>query len=219
MSEKITALKIQKRNPNRVNVYLDGEFAFGLSKISAAWLQVGQELNSEKIKELRELDEHEVAYQRSLNLIKYRPRSSEEIIRNLEKHKTNTEVIDGVLERLHRSGLVNDELFARNWVENRIEFRPRGRRALIAELRKFGIEQEIIEQVLDGLDEEPLAYRVAEKYTRKLEKLEWFDFRRKLTGYLTRRGFGFDVITPVVEGSWNELQEIKELNGNREEDL
>ena len=49
MDQKITALKAQKRNPNRINVYLDGIFAFGLARVVAAWLQVGQTLSDEKI--------------------------------------------------------------------------------------------------------------------------------------------------------------------------
>ena len=63
MTKKVTALKLQKRNKNRVNVYLDGEFAFGLARIVAAWLSTGQELTEEKIAELQAQDNVEVALQ------------------------------------------------------------------------------------------------------------------------------------------------------------
>ena len=53
MGRKITALKAQKRNSQRINVYLDDEFAFGLSRFAAAWLQIGQELSPKKLKSYR----------------------------------------------------------------------------------------------------------------------------------------------------------------------
>ena len=85
MKHKITALKRQKRNPNRVNIYLDGKFAFGLSRIVAGWLEVGQELDDEKISSLQVEDELEVAYQRALKFISHRIRTENEIRRNLNK--------------------------------------------------------------------------------------------------------------------------------------
>jgi len=79
MAKKITGLKLQKRNKNRVNVYLDGEFAFGLSRIVAAWLHTGQELSDEKIAELLSKDDVEIALQRALNFLSYRARSEKEV--------------------------------------------------------------------------------------------------------------------------------------------
>ena len=86
MKRKITGLKVQKRNSNRVNVYLDGEFAFGLSRITAAWLEIGVELDQDQIQKLQSEDDAEVAYQKALNFLSYRPRSERELIENLSKH-------------------------------------------------------------------------------------------------------------------------------------
>ena len=80
---KITALKVQKRNPNRVNVYLDDEFAFGLARIVAAWLHIGQELSVDKIALLQAQDAGEVAYLQALHFISFRPRSEVEVHRKL----------------------------------------------------------------------------------------------------------------------------------------
>ena len=154
MSGIVTAMKVQKRNPQRVNVYLDGEYAFGLARITAAWLQIGQQLSDEKIAQLKAQDSHEAAYQKALGFLDYRPRSSAEVRKNLEKHGYDPEVIEQVLERLGRSGLVNDGQFAQTWVDNRSEFRPRGRRLLSMELRQKGLDDEAIETALSGLDEE-----------------------------------------------------------------
>ena len=205
MSGRVTALKVQKRNPQRVNVFLDGEYAFGLSRITAAWLQVGQELSDEKVAQLQAEDARESAYQRATRLLDYRPRSAAEVQRRLREKDIPDEVISDVSERLQRSGLVNDERFAQTWVENRSAFRPRGRRLLAAELRQRGVESEAIEQALDGLDEEELAYQAGLKQSRRLAGLERVDFQRRLAGFLLRRGFGYAVIKPVIERIWNEM--------------
>lgn len=202
MAKKVTALKLQKRNKNRVNVHLDGEFAFGLSHIVAGWLQIGQELTEDKINELKAKDEVEIALQRALNFLSYRPRSAKEVEKNLKKHKTDPQVIEQVLERLQRGKLVDDGNFAQLWVENRSEFRPRGRQALRMEMRQKGITDEIIEETLQDLDEEELAYRAAEKQVRKYKSLEWQDYRKKMSGFLARRGFPYAIIKPVTERVW-----------------
>lgn len=200
----ISALKVQKRNPQRVNVYLDGEFAFGLARITAAWLHVGQKLSKDKISQLKEQDTQEAAYQRALRLLSFRPRSSAEIRQKLVRLGFTDEVIESALTRLMRSGLVDDARFAKEWAENRNEFRPRGRRALEYELHQHGLEREEIDQALEGLDENSLALQAARKYARKLQGLPAAEFRRKLYGFLARRGFDYENAKPAVEQAWME---------------
>jgi regulatory protein len=205
MTKKITALKLQKRNKNRLNVYLDGEFAFGLAKIVAAWLRVGQELSEEKIIKLQEEDDTEVALQKAINYLNYRPRSENEVRKNLKKKNIKEEVIDEVIDHLQRGGLINDLNFAKLWVENRSEFRPRGSRALRMELRQKGIHDEIIETAITDIDEDNLAYLAAKKQARKYRQLEWQDFRKKMFGFLARRGFDYGIISTIVPKTWDEI--------------
>ena len=86
--KKITALEVQKNNPNRVNVHLDGEFAFGVARIVAAWLKVGDMMDEEKIQKMRVEDARERAYQQAMLFLSYRARSENEIRKNLRKHET-----------------------------------------------------------------------------------------------------------------------------------
>lgn len=204
MSRKITALQAQKRNPDRVNVFLDQEFAFALSRIVAAWLRVGQELSDEKIAELQAEDAQEMAYQRALNFLNYRPRSEVEVRRNLQGHRISEATIGEVIERLKRSGLLDDERFAQTWIENRSEFHPRSRRALAMEMRQHGLDSKLIDQALQSVDEEGLAYQAAAKAARRLKGLERSEFRLKLTSYLARRGFDYDAIKQAIERVWQE---------------
>lgn len=205
--QKITALKAQRKNTQRVSVFLDGEYAFGLTRIVAGWLQIGQILSEEKITALRAEDELEMAYLRALNFLSYRPRSKAEIRRNLRKYKVPELLIEPTVERLEQNKLLNDQEFAQIWVENRNSFRPRGRRALSFELRQKGIADEVIQSTLDELvDEEILAYQAGIKKANKLAKYDWQDFRKKLSDFLARRGFSYGVISPLLPQLWEEVQ-------------
>ena len=199
MAGTITALRFQKRNKNRVNVYLDGQFAFGLAAIEAARLRVGQTLGDDDVARLQKRDEVERAYERALNFLSYRPRSETEVCRNLRKKNVEDEVIEVVVERLTRAELLNDREFARYWMENRLQFNPRGARALRQELWEKGVSAPIIADALADFDEGIAARRVAEAGARRLAHLKPRDFCRRLRAYLARRGFSYAVIKPLVE--------------------
>ncbi len=217
LMKKITAIEVQKRTPNRVNVYLDGEFAFGLSRIVAAWLRVGQELSEEKIEQLQVEEARERAFQQAMLFLSYRDRSESEIRQNLRKHEIPEPVIEQTLERLKQDGLANDQKFARAWVENRSAFRPRSRRMMAMELRQKGLSNEAISSATEGVDDEALAYEAAQKKVSRLKGLEWNEFRKKMTDFLGRRGFSYAVIAPVITRIWNEAH--KNEQHYEEEDL
>ncbi len=198
MGGQITALRVQKRNRNRVNVYLDGRFAFGLAAIEAARLRVGQVLSDEDIARLRQRDAAERAAERALDLLSYRPRSEAEIRERLSE-RYDAETAGEVLERLRRSGLVDDREFARYWVQNRLQHNPRGAMALRQELYQKGVDEAAIEEALAEYNEEEAAARAAETARRKLRGLAPDVFRRRMTDYLLRRGFPYSVVRAVVQ--------------------
>lgn len=218
MEYKITALEAQKKNPNRMNVYLDGEFAFGVSKIVAVWLKVDQTISDEKIAALKEKDAYEVAFQKAVHYLSYRSRSEKEVRDKLASIDTSESTIDAVATRLIDLNMLGDADFARAWVENRTAFRPRSRRLLSLELRRKGVPDYVISEVLESAeDEDSLAYQAALKYSRKVEGLEWQEFRKKLTGFLGRRGFSYEVVNSVVRRIWAEkgLESSTSLNRER----
>lgn len=182
-----------------MNVYLDGEFAFGLSRIVAAWLRVGQTLNDEKIRSLQQEETREVAYQRALHYLSFRPRSEAEVRRKLIEKGFDQPLVEEIVERLKTERWLGDADFARMWTENRTTFRPRSRRLLRFELRQKGISEDHIEQALNPLVEESeLAYQAGIRYARKLTSLQQDVFRKRLTAFLARRGFSYGTIAPVV---------------------
>ncbi|MBM4428262.1 MAG: hypothetical protein FJ031_13665 [Chloroflexi bacterium] len=214
--KKITALQVQKKNPNRVNIHLDGEFAFGLARITAAWLKVGDTLSDEKIASLQVEDSQERALQQALLFLSYRVRSEKEIRQNLQKHEFPEEVIETTLEKLRASNLANDPEFARVWGENRNIFRPRSRRAVTMELRQKGLDDETVQAAVSNMDEDALAYESALKRANRLKGQEWGEFRKKLSEYLARRGFPYSVIAPVVTRIWNEAHAEETLYEDEE---
>jgi regulatory protein len=203
---KITAIEVQKRSPNRVNIYLDGEFAFGLARIVAAWLRTGQELSEEKIEQLQAEEARERAFQQALLFLSYRSRSESEIRQNLRKHEFPEPVIETTLERLREGGLANDNQFARAWVENRTAFRPRSRRLMAMELRQKGLNEEAVSSAVENVDDETLAYEAAQKRAARFRGLEWNEFRKKLSDFLARRGFSYSVIAPIITRIWSEAR-------------
>lgn len=215
----ITAIEVQKKDPNRVNLYLDGEFVFGLARIVAAWLKVGQQLDDEKLAKLQAEDARERAYQQAMLFLSYRARSEREIRQNLHKHEVPEAVIEETLERLRRERLADDDQFARMWVENRNTFRPRSRRVLSLELRQKGLEDDAIQSVLQGVDEPSLAYEAARKRVNRIQGLEWNEFRKKLSEYLARRGFPYETIATTVSRLWDETHAGQEQSMDDEESL
>lgn len=201
---RITALEVQRKNPNRVNIYLDGEFAFGLARITAAWLKIGDVLTDEKITQLQNEDAREKALQQALLFLSYRARSEKEIRQNLKKHEYPEDAIEYTMTRLRENRLANDNEFAQAWVENRNTFRPRSRRALTMELRQKGLDEETVKNAVADIDENALAYETARKRAPRLKSLEWSEFRKKLSEYLARRGFPYSVVSSTVTRIWNE---------------
>lgn len=199
MAGRITSLSVQGRNPERVNVYIDGEFAFGLAMIEAAKLSTGQFLTDADIQALEQLDESERARESALNLLSYRPRSEREVRRRLQRKGFSEQAIEGAVQRLLRAKLLDDEAFARYWISNREQFRPRGQFALRHELGRKGVPSGIIDRLLRDVDEAENAYRAAIRRLSRWQRMDPSERQRKLTGYLQRRGFRYDVIREVWE--------------------
>lgn len=219
MERQITAIHVQKHDPNRLNIELDGEFAFGLSRLVAAWLKVGDLLDEDRINTLIKSDSSEVAYQKATRLLDYRPRTEKEIRQRLTQKEFSTLEIDQVVLRLKRANLVQDEKFAKMWIENRNDFHPRSQRLIRYELRIKGVAEQTIESALaDSADDLDLATRAAAQYARKLNFQDRVLFRKKLSAYLARRGFSYGTISPVIRDLICALEQDQSTKLENEDD-
>ncbi|MDM8530536.1 RecX family transcriptional regulator [Anaerolineales bacterium HSG25] len=206
MSNTITALRLQKKNKNRVNVFLDGEYRFALSFNAAASLKKGQELTEAEITELTAEGELHKLYEQALRYLGYRARSEGEMRQHLLGKGHAEQTVEETIDRLRGEGYVNDEEFARLWLADREQLRPRGARALRYELRQKGVNDAVIEQVLTDLDEEHSAWAAIQPKLRQWRALDWRSFQKKGMGFLSRRGFGYDVCRIVCERGWAEIE-------------
>lgn len=204
--QTITALTAQKKNQERVNVFLDGTFAFGLPLAAAVNLKVGQQLSPAEIEALKQEDLLDKVKQTAYRLISYRPRSVTEVKRHLNRKGYDEQLIETAVTHLIAVDLLNDEAFARYWVEQRETFKPRSQLALSQELGQKGVSRHIIETVLADVDETSAARRAAEKKARLWANLPEQEFTIKLGRFLQRRGFHYEIIKQITREIWESIE-------------
>ena len=218
---KITALRAQAKDPQRVNVFINGEFAIGVSltTITKAELYVGKPVSAEEFTRLEQLEGGDKAFQAALRYLEARPRSTAEVRARLLRKDFAPEAIEAALGRLNELELLDDTAFARFWVENRQANRPRGVSALRDELRRKGVETDVAAAILSDTaltgDEAASAWKLARAALRKYaDSRDRKAFSRRMGSYLQRRGFSFELIRPILDQLWAELQASAE---NQEE--
>ena len=205
---KITALRVGRGPRKRVNVSLDGRFAFSLEAEVAIkeGLQVGQELSTSQIEALAKFDHFHHCLNTAAHYLSYRPRSEFELRERLHQRGFDDDSVAAVLAKLKEQGLVDDMAFAQFWKDNRESFSPRSQWLTKLELRRKGVASNIIDQIADTIDDEDSAYRAALSKAQSLPLADYQSFRRRLGDYLKRRGFGYEVINHTVERLWPEIE-------------
>jgi len=206
----ITRLVAQKKDPNRVSVHLDGAFAFGVhvDLVLAYELAKGKALNvvtQEQLKEqLREQDQVLQARKRAWEYVARRPRTRDEVTRMLDRAEYAPEVIEETLAYFEDKGEIDDVAYAEAYASERFRLKGHGPMRIRRDLRKKGVPDKAIEPALDALvataDLAEAARAHAEKRWPRVAREE--DPRRrkkKLSDYLRRRGFSYDIIRPIVD--------------------
>ena len=202
----ITALQLQTKNQQRVNVFIDGIYGFAVSIDAAATLHQGQALAATEIAALEAQDELERAYQSALRYLGARPRSQAEVKRHLDNKAFDAACVEAVLQRLTAQQYLNDQEFAAYWLDNRNRFRPRSAAAVGYELRQRGVDKDTITAALADLDESAAAWAAVAPKVARWRELTQSDLDRKVATFLARRGFGYDVIRTVSRRAWTELR-------------
>ena len=218
MKKTITEISVQKRNRRRVNISLNGSYAFSLDRLTAAWLQVGRELNDEDIEKLQTSDEVEIGFNQALNLLSYRSRSVVEMTRYLEGKGYAAGTLKAVLARLEEEGLLNDDRFAREWIENRNTFRPRSQSQLEAELRYKGLSKSAIDSAMEesGVDDATLAIAAARKQVHRYHSSDYENYRKKLGNALLRRGFSYATVNETLRTLRDEMHQTETVEPNKQ---
>lgn len=211
---KITNLSTQQRDPNRINVFVDGKYRFSLdvSQVVSLGVKVGREYDEQELAELEQESQFGKLYGRALEYCLMRPHSAREVRDYLwrktratryrskktgelkERPGVSQALVDRVYERLVEKAYIDDEKFTRYWVENRNQTKGMSQRKLEAELRAKGVANDIIERNLrDSLrnDTDELQKIIAKKRRR-------YPDEQKFMQYLARQGFSFDDIKAAL---------------------
>jgi regulatory protein len=203
----ITKIEVQKENPKRRSIYLDGQFALGLSEevFLKFSLFENKKIEEKEIEEILFEEEKAQAKEKALNFLSYRPRTEKEIRKKLKEKDFDDAVIEEVAQTLKRLKLIDDYEYAKNFVQERLRLSPRGENLLKQELWKKGIDKEIIGEVLretfESRDVEEIAQEVLEKAKRKYRNLEKEVALRRIKGFLLRRGFSYETVNELVKDS------------------
>jgi len=203
---RITKIEPQKKIPGRKNIYIDGDFAIGVGTeaLLRTGLRAGDEIDAKVLSTL-ERTERDVALKTSaLRLLSYRARSVHELHDRLKRKKFPEEDIETVLGELVRAGLLDDERFARMFIRDHMVLRPSGAAILKQKLFRLGISRTIADDALRELlpesSEEEGAEQAAQKYlsSRRKQGTDVATLRTRLTGFLTRRGYSWSIIKPLL---------------------
>jgi len=211
---KITGISAQLRNPDRVNISIDGKYRFSLDifQLTDLGVKVGREVSEDELVELEQEGIFGKLYTQALEYTMLRPHSAREIRDYLwrktlskkykskktgeikERQGVSQTVADKMFDRLHEKGYIDDERFTRWWVENRNQTKGTSKRKLQAELRAKGVEHTIISAALEETertDRDELAKIIAKKRSKYADE-------QKFMAYLARQGFSYDDIKSAL---------------------
>lgn len=210
----ITSIAQAVRNPDRVNILVNGKYRFSLDIFQLASLnvKVGAEFTEEELAKLEQQSEFGKLYARTLEYCLVRPRSEKEVrdylwkktLDRQAKNKRTGEIykkpgvsqlsVDQTVERLKSKDYINDERFAQWWVENRNQRKGTSIMKLQQELQQKGINRETINKILEDSDRNDITE--IKKIIAKKARL--YPDEQKLIVYLQRQGFRYDDIKSVL---------------------
>lgn len=199
---KVTDIRQGMKNENRVNVFVNGKFSFSLdiAQLVDLKLKVGENISEEKLEECKKASEFGKLYQRTLEWVLTRPRSEKEtydyLYKKIYEKKLEKDYIGEIVKKLKEKKYLDDEMFARYFVENRFVKKGVSAKRLRMELTKKGVAREIIDRIVDGSernDEDEIRKIIVRKRARYDDE--------KLAQYLCRQGFDFELVRRLLNES------------------
>jgi regulatory protein len=199
----ITRIEQQKRNKHRFSIYVDGEYSFAVHEdvLISCRLLKGKEIDVAEWEYIIIEEEKKKAERVGLHYLSYRPRATKEMVLHLASKDFTSEIIDTLIERWTQVGYLNDHTFAKQWLEERIRLKKKGRLLLREELKQKGVSSNIIDQVMVTVDQDEefrACLELAQKKKRMIKETEKRKAKQKLYAYLQRRGYPFEMIQTVL---------------------
>lgn len=223
MKQTITDIQKVPDLSSHRQLFLDGSpfVVLHVSVIEKFGLRLGLEIEAETIEKIIAADEVMRAKNYTLRLLReekdktatdepeasrpsLKPKTytKSEIEQRLQREGFSVEAIETSIAELIRSGHIRDRKFAENWIARRQKSNPRGKTLLKRELVDKGIDRETAERVVAAVetgDEAKVALQIAQKRVKQYSRLPMHVAKRRLHGFLARRGFGSEVVRQVLE--------------------
>lgn len=207
----ITKIEQQLKNAQRYNVYIDGEFVLGVydDTLLKYQLRKGDEISAEKLSEIREYDEYNYGKSIAYKFLSYKPRSIKEVKNKLTYKKISKESVEKIIEHLKKYQFLNDESYAKMYLEQRINNKSMGKSMVQFKMIDKGIDKEMISKVIEENYPEDKQIesgkKLLEKYLKKKQKIEdKQELKKKCYQYLFSRGFSYGIIAQILNISENE---------------
>lgn len=205
----ITKIEYQKRDSERVSIYIDGEFFCGISIDTLALenLYEGLEVDDNLLDKILKEDLGKRFLNRAAEYLSHTAKTEFQVrqyLRDLKFKKKEIwfkedvqldweNLFNQIIDSLKKYKYIDDEEFAHAFVQSRLRVKPRGKSVLISELLSKGVNKEISQRVCDEEITDEL--EVLENSFRKKFKDEKFNIQnQKMVGYLLRKGFSWDLI-------------------------
>ena len=219
-AHRLTDIREAVKDRNRVNIYIDGKFfcSLDISQVVDFHLKIGQEIDADLKQQLKRASDFGKLYSRTLEYVFSRPHSVKEVrdylhrktldkpirVKNRKTNEYVTQIrkgydeslIEPILKRLNEHGYLDDEKFARAWIENRNTKKGTSLKKLRNELALKGVDSRIVDRVLSEdlrNDRDELRKVIARKQNK-------YDDRQKLIQYLMRQGFNYSDVLDELSG-------------------
>lgn len=203
MKKQLTDIQIDKETPSHRALFLDGLYFDSVDAdcISKLGLRVGLAIEPEVLRKLIEADEGMCAKNCAVALLSDQSYSKSQIIYQLRQRGFGAEAIDITVDDLEQLGHIKDEDFAKRWVARRQRSKPKGKKMLAHELANQRIDRTTVDRVLADIDrseEADTALELARKQAKRYQSLQPEVAKRRLHGFLLRRGFDYETIQSVI---------------------
>lgn len=202
---KITKIEEQKRNKDRVSIYVDDNYLFGVNKevLYTTGLKVGKEITEEYLNEVVRKEERLKANNYALNLISMGGLKTEnEVYKKMVSKEFNEDDINGAINLLKEYKYIDDESYTEYYVKDKVNINGYGINKIKNQLYKKGVSSEIInkciEEFVDNDTQFELAIEVGRKKMNTIRTEDFSVVYRRVSNFLQGRGFSFDVIKKVM---------------------
>lgn len=213
MSKVITKIEVQKKNKNRLSIFLNEKFAFGIyyKTFIEFNLKKNMKLTEELIQKIKAFDEYNKCFNKALNYISYKERTESEVRKKLYEKEYLKMTVDSVIKELKKLNYIDDLEYAKRYIEFKIK--KMGKIKIRYKLIDKGIDDKILDSLLlkyNKEDEFLSAFKIARKKNKQYGDISYKKRYSRLASLLKRKGYSYSVIREVTYEILEEYKDEKD---------